>query len=194
MKSLYKDLEEYSCKICGKKFLRRTKPGKIPKSLKNCRKSGVVTCSHECSLQYTQFLRNHRMNKAKSFKKEVDKILSNASREKAIAVDLDGTLTLQGTFKDFYNTTPNQMVEIYRHIKPNKKMIAWVNEMSIRGWTIYIFTARDDVYQKVTNEWLKAHGVRAHYFLMKKPFYDMIIDDKAVRPEEVIHGTNKISD
>jgi len=75
-------------------------------------------------------------------------------RKKIIAFDLDGTLTNKGHFKDFFDITPNKMIEIYKNMKPNKKMIALVNRLAEK-YLVYIYTARSDIYQDCTVKWLK---------------------------------------
>ena len=110
-----------------------------------------------------------------------DKLLK--MRGGIIAFDLDSTLTIDEV-EDFYNKTPNQVIEEMRHLIPNMDMINLLNEVAKHN-TVYIYTARNDCFQEVTNWWLKEHGVNCNYFLHNKEFYTCFIDDKACRPEEL---------
>jgi len=102
-----------------------------------------------------------------------------------VAVDLDGTLTKIGHFYDLWGTTFAELYPIYHDVEPNKKMIKIVNDLYDKGYVVYIFTSRYDIYQKVTEEWLKRYGIKYHYFTMNKPFYNILIDDKGYRPDEI---------
>ena len=110
--------------------------------------------------------------------------------KKRIAVDLDGTLTKRGLFHNCMNLTPNQLNEIYKKAKPDLKMIELINRLN-RYYVIYIFTSRNNLHQKVTEEWLKKYNVKYDYFIVDKPYYDVIIDDKAITPKEFKHRFNK---
>jgi uncharacterized HAD superfamily protein len=116
---------------------------------------------------------------------KVEELLSESS-EKKIAVDVDGTLTVNAHIPDFYDRTHTQMKEYYLNCKPRQDIIDWVNKKADEGWIIYIYTARDDIYEKQTIEWLKKHNVKYEYVVMKKLYFDLFIEDKAVRPEELL--------
>jgi len=113
------------------------------------------------------------------------KKMSSKDRRKIIAIDLDGTLTKVGYFKDLWEMTFLDLEKVYENVKPRKDIIKKVNRLYDRGFIIYIFTSRYDLYQHLTKHWLKKHGVKYHYFIMNKNFYDILIDDKAYRPEEM---------
>ena len=103
---------------------------------------------------------------------------------KIIAFDLDGTLTINSII-DFKKKTPEEMEKIYIELLPNLKMIDILNCIA-QDNLVYIFTARDDIYQDVTIKWLKRHGVNYKFVIMKKPFYDILIDDSTMSPEEAV--------
>jgi uncharacterized HAD superfamily protein len=105
-----------------------------------------------------------------------------------VAVDLDGTLTKKGLFPDIWELTPKELWKIYEEVEPDNDMIEKVNQLYSAGNLIYIFTARTNLHQRITKKWLDKHKVKYHYILMDKPYYDIIIDDKAFRPEEVKNG------
>ena len=107
-------------------------------------------------------------------------------KRKIIAVDLDGTLTEKGHFPELYSMTFEELHKLYNKVKPRKNIIKKVNEMYDKGFIIYIFTSRYDIYQHQTKHWLQKNGVKYHYFVMNKPFYNFLIDDKAVTPEEFL--------
>ena len=108
-----------------------------------------------------------------------------ADNQKRIAVDLDGTLTLKGRFPEIWHITPMELLNAYDKVKPDLEMIKIVNNLYKKGYIIYIFTSRSNLFQKHIKQWLKRYKVKYHYFITDKPFYDILIDDKAVRPEEV---------
>jgi uncharacterized HAD superfamily protein len=105
-------------------------------------------------------------------------------KDKIICFDLDGTLTVPVEFSDIRKMTPEMMEKIYEELEPNKQMIEKLNQLAENN-LVYIYTARDDLYQDITIKWLKRHGVNYKFVMMKKPFFDMLIDDKAIRPEEL---------
>jgi uncharacterized HAD superfamily protein len=104
---------------------------------------------------------------------------------KRIACDLDGTLTLKGKFPEIYNITPQELWKVYERVKPDVQMIKILNKLYKKGYVIYIFTSRSDLFQRQTKKWLDKNKVKYHHFIMNKPFYDLLIDDKAIRPEEI---------
>ena len=115
---------------------------------------------------------------------------------KRIAVDLDGTLTTKAHFADIWDMTPRQLNDEYNKIKPDRKMISIINELYDKGYIIYIFTARSNLYQRQTKKWLEKYKVKYHYFIMDKPYYSLIVDDKCLSPNSLkrygIKAINKI--
>jgi hydroxymethylpyrimidine pyrophosphatase-like HAD family hydrolase len=91
---------------------------------------------------------------------------------KTIAVDLDGTLALDGGKKwwDFKN------------LKPNKIMVNAVNKLANDGHLIIIYTSREYSYYDTTKAWLDKHGVIYDDIAMGKLRADFYVDDKAIHP------------
>ena len=104
-------------------------------------------------------------------------------KKKRIAVDLDGTLTNHARFPEIWDLTPKQLMKLYDKVKPDKEMIHIINNLYENGFIIYIFTSRSDLLQKQIEDWLDKNDVKYHYFIANKPFYDILIDDKAITPE-----------
>jgi len=107
------------------------------------------------------------------------------------------------------NSTPIAFVDIdeticfydgerqYELAKPNYEYIAKINKLYNAGWIIIYWTARGstqpnnkkrfDYLRKLTYNQLNDWGARFHKLEIgdKKPLYDLIIDDKAKRIEEL---------
>jgi capsule biosynthesis phosphatase len=108
---------------------------------------------------------------------------------KVVCFDLDHTLCCPGNAKDSYGK--------YAMAEPIPEMIAKLRLYKSRGCSIIIFTARrmlthkgdvrkvvEDIGQ-ITEDWLKKHDVPYDDLIFGKPYYDYIIDDKAVNPEQL---------
>lgn len=108
-----------------------------------------------------------------------------------IAVDLDDTLCVRP--KDVEHLG----VEKYKHCTPLTKTIQKINKMYDEGKTILIYTARgmstfngnlglvySNLFELTTNQ-LNSWGVKYHQLIMGKIHYDLLIDDKCMRPEEL---------
>lgn len=109
----------------------------------------------------------------------------NKDKRPIVAVDLDGTLTKVGHFDNLWKMTFLELKKVYKNVKPRKDIIKKVNKLYDKGYIIYIFTSRYDIYQHLTKHWLQKHGVKYHFFIMNKPFYNFLIDDKAFMPEDI---------
>jgi CMP-N,N'-diacetyllegionaminic acid synthase len=101
---------------------------------------------------------------------------------KKVLVDIDETIC-------FY---PNERK--YNLAVPNKENIAKINKLYNDGWHVIYWTARGSMsgidFKEFTinqlNDWdCKYHDVITGTDINPKPFYDMIIDDKAKRIEEL---------
>ena len=103
---------------------------------------------------------------------------------KSIYFDLDGTLCEEDPNLDWKNHSINELKEIYKDMKPKPEMIKLLNEIAaVPKTTVVIWTARDDYYEEVTLDWLKRHGVKGSYCIMKKPYYHLYIDNNCVNCE-----------
>ncbi|QPB12312.1 hypothetical protein [Providencia phage PSTCR6] len=94
--------------------------------------------------------------------------------------DIDNTITLWDSNRD------------YENFKPDLEMVKIINGLYEEGHTITLYTARgmtsvgpgkiatEIVPSLVSN--LKSIGLKYHNLLTHKPFYDLIVDDKAMDP------------
>lgn len=64
--------------------------------------------------------------------------------------------------------------------KPKPGARESIQELVAAGHTIVIYTARTWAEFKVTEAWLKDHGIPYHGLQMGKPIADLHIDDRAV--------------
>jgi len=98
--------------------------------------------------------------------------------DKLIAFHLDDTLC-KGRF---WEKDPEPMPE----------MIKLVWKLYIGGAHIIIFTARQIKYTSLTYAWLDKHEVPYHGLMIgRKPGADLYVDDKSIRPEELIEFFKK---
>lgn len=92
-----------------------------------------------------------------------------------IFVDFDKTLTIEH-MTTIINTTPNF------------NLISRINEMYDAGNTIVIYSCRsnpeicDKKQEEKMIEWLSLYKVKYTRIEKNKPYYDIIIDDKAISP------------
>jgi histidinol phosphatase-like enzyme len=110
---------------------------------------------------------------------------------KIFAVDLDDTLCVRP--KDL----EHQGVKKYTYCEPLTENIQKINALYAAGNTIIIYTARGmsqfkgDIFlvysnlYHLTKQQLEQWGVKHHHLVMGKIHYDMLIDDKSMRPEEL---------
>jgi len=98
---------------------------------------------------------------------------------KIFIVDIDGTIC---------ENIPNEEgIERMRTAKPFNDSIEHVNRLFDEGNRICFFTARREEHRKVTEQWLKEHGVKYHDLIFNKPRKNEIfseyhfIDDAHVR-------------
>ena len=93
-----------------------------------------------------------------------------------IYVDIDGTICTQDNGS-------------YRDAEPRIEQIAKINKLYDKGNTIIYWTARGTVTQidwlDLTKEQLDDWGCRYHDVRVGKPQYDLWIDDKSKRIEEI---------
>lgn len=104
----------------------------------------------------------------------------------SITVDFDDTICFC-TDRDFENA------------KPNTELIQKLNKLYDEGWQIQILTARGQLscngdhvaaaekYSDQITRWLDKHGVKYNSLSFQKKLSTLYVDDKALRPEELVH-------
>jgi len=96
---------------------------------------------------------------------------------KIIYVDIDETIC----------TTPSS--RNYSDAIPINKNIDKINKLYDEGNTIVYWTSRGSRKQinwyNLTEEQLKSWGAKFHELRVDKPYYDLFIDDKTLRIEEI---------
>lgn len=96
---------------------------------------------------------------------------------KIIYVDIDETICMTPKTRE------------YKDAKPIKENIRKINKLYDEGNTIVYWTSRGsrkqidwfDLTYKQLNEW----GVKFNELKVDKPYYDLFIDDKTLRIEEI---------
>jgi histidinol phosphatase-like enzyme len=99
-------------------------------------------------------------------------------KTRIIYVDIDETIC----------ETPDKP-RVYSNAKPIKKNIEKINKLYDEGNTIVYWTARGsrtninwyDLTKAQLDEW----GAKHHELRVDKPYYDLFIDDKNMRIEEI---------
>lgn len=111
---------------------------------------------------------------------------------KILAVDLDDTLCTRATSWEHVKG-----VEKYRHCIPLPENIEKINKLYDEGNTIIIYTARGmsqfngnvsvvySMLYELTKNQLLEWNVRFHSLVLGKIHYDALVDDKAMRIEEL---------
>tara|TARA_Y100000034_G_scaffold66514_1_gene80296 strand:+ start:513 stop:836 length:324 start_codon:yes stop_codon:yes gene_type:complete len=98
-----------------------------------------------------------------------------------VYVDIDGTICKP------YNKDGHEDPD-YRYAEPIPHNIKKINKLFNEGHTIIYWTARGTVSQidwlPETREQLQHWGARYHDVRVGKPYYDLFIDDKAIKAEE----------
>tara|TARA_Y100000310_G_C20574108_1_gene759602 strand:+ start:495 stop:845 length:351 start_codon:yes stop_codon:yes gene_type:complete len=104
------------------------------------------------------------------------------NEQKIAFVDIDETIC-------FYSG-----LRRYDFSEPNYDNIAKINKLYERGWKIIYWTARGNVtkidYREHTLDQLNSWGCKFHELITgtgpsPKPHFDLIVDDKAMRIEEL---------
>ena len=94
-------------------------------------------------------------------------------------VDIDGTICVPGETEE----------ERYTGAIPIQERIDKVNKLYDEGNTIVYWTARGSRKQinwrELTESQLKAWGAKYHELEVDKPYYDLFIEDKSCRIEEL---------
>lgn len=99
-------------------------------------------------------------------------------KTKVIYVDIDETIC----------ETPDNP-RIYENAKPIKKNIEKINKLYDEGHTIVYWTARGSRtninWYSLTKRQLEGWCAKHHELRVDKPYYDMFVDDKNFRIEEI---------
>jgi len=112
------------------------------------------------------------------------KRLTEEGKQKVAFVDIDETIC-------YYEDENNRRYDLSIPIEEN---IAKINKLYDEGWEIIYWTARGSVskkdYTEYTREQLKSWGCKFHDLItgtspFPKPHFDLVIDDKAKRNEEL---------
>ena len=102
---------------------------------------------------------------------------------KLIYLDIDETICNREASSDF------GVVHDYTKAQPIKENIAKINKLYDEGNTIVYWTARGSRKQinwrELTAKQLDAWGAKYHELEVDKPFYDLFIEDKSCRIEEL---------
>ena len=102
---------------------------------------------------------------------------------KLIYVYIDETICNREASSDF------GVVHDYTKAQPIKENIAKINKLYDEGNTIVYWTARGSRKQinwrELTAKQLDALGAKYHELEVDKPFYDLFIEDKSCRIEEL---------
>lgn len=92
-----------------------------------------------------------------------------------IVCDIDGTLILTS-----YNNG------VYTLLSSNSTLIDKLNKKYDEGEMIVLYTGRHWNHLENTLKHLKICGIKYHALVLGKPPADIVIDDKAVRPDEFL--------
>lgn len=102
---------------------------------------------------------------------------------KIIYVDIDETICERESSVDHLT------VHDYSKAKPIKENIEKINKLYDEGHTIVYWTARGSRKQidwtELTKNQLKEWGAKYNELRVDKPFYDLFIEDKSIRIEEL---------
>lgn len=80
---------------------------------------------------------------------------------KIFLIDIDGTIC-----EDVKNEEGEEKM---KKAKPFEESIRAVNRLYDEGHYICLFTSRKEEHRKVTEMWLKKHGVKYHQIIFNKP-------------------------
>ena len=101
---------------------------------------------------------------------------------KIIYVDIDETICWTPPDRDYYKSLPD-----YDRIQK-------INELYDSGNKIVYWTARGTVtgidWRETTEKQFRDWGVKYHELILKKPVYDLFIDDKNVNSEVYFKEVN----
>jgi len=93
------------------------------------------------------------------------------TKQKAIIIDLDGTLIDDTSTKwMYYEKNPNweQAKDTDRFRQPKKWCLDLVTNMRAAGTYVIFLTGRPDSYRQQTEDWLEKHDAKNPHILMRK--------------------------
>ena len=96
-------------------------------------------------------------------------------KKKDIFFDIDGVITIE---------TEGYSNAEYLARTPNKAVINIINMFYKNPrYKITLYTARHGCDRRITESWLRTHGVKYHELILDKPHYHILIDDRALKFE-----------
>lgn len=95
-------------------------------------------------------------------------------------------------FVDFDKTiTTDHLVNLINN-PPRKNVIDYIEKMYNKGNIIIIYSCRsnpdicDPSDEARMKQYLSLHNIKYHSICRDKPYYDIIIDDKAINPDDLV--------
>ena len=105
-------------------------------------------------------------------------------KDKIVFVDIDETICF------YEKDIPLDGKKNYEEAIPSKKNIKKINKMYDNGCTIIYWTARGSRsgidWTDFTKNQLDSWGAKYHEVRCNKPYYDIFIEDRSIRIEEVL--------
>lgn len=96
-----------------------------------------------------------------------------------LCYDIDGVLTREA------DTNHADLSGTYANRTPVERVRRQILSAIRAGWTIVLFTGRREAQRRITEDWLNQHGFHYHYLFMGKPYYSVIVDDRARSLDQV---------
>ena len=96
-----------------------------------------------------------------------------------LCFDIDGVITLDTDMH--YEDIPGSYV--YRKI--NLRVKALITKAIKAGWTVILFTGRQEEQRRLTENWLALNGVHYHFLFMGKPYFTYIVDDRSRSVDQI---------
>lgn len=105
--------------------------------------------------------------------------INDSSKDKAILVDIDGTIAHITNQRSYYDYDERVLTDT-----PDKTIIDIVNMYKKNGYTIIVMSGREDKCYDYTKQWLNEHNVSYDFMYMRKEKDtrpDWIVKDELVR-------------
>lgn len=106
--------------------------------------------------------------------------------QKIIAFDLDNTLTNDADIPKFPTLSHLALEHYYANTPCNEAMADVARNMKLNGHRILIYTARHDFFETETRQWLKRNGIPYDTLTFGKPYFNVLIDDRAVNAFDIV--------